>query len=610
MCGIAGIVDWGGRSAEELDLAVGRMARVIVPRGPDGHGQRRVSSPAGHAVLAHTRLAVIDLSEGGAQPMATPSGRHWITYNGELYNYQEWRRQPASHGGPWHSSSDTEVLLDRLASTGAAALDGVRGMFALACWDTATGTMLLARDRFGIKPLVWAQPSQDLLVFASTPQALAASGYLSLRPTVEGQTGFLARGSVAGSYWEGIQSIQPGTALTFAKHGAPVETRYWQPSRGWLDSPKSTDVATAAAVVRDALIDSVRAHLVADVPVALFLSGGRDSSALAGAAAAVSSQPLRAMTVTMPDSALDEAAAARATATHFGLPHTEVAVNDLDLDRLLDDWCAAMAQPSIDGLNTFIVARAARAAGVTVALSGVGGDELLGGYPSFVDVPRLSKWCRAAGPFRMPLGRLAALWPSVRAHRLAEVAAASHASVAHTWWAYRQIWPDATVRAWTGATPSGPPPELTHVTDAFQAVRALEWAQFLERQLLPDADSYTMCHALELRVPLVDHVVCERIAHAGLWPRAGHSSWKESLFSAWPDWVAPSLRHQRKRGFVLPMELWLRRALTPGPAPRVWRDVADRLSTAEHRPHVEAFLAGRLHWSRLWALYLWQRVGR
>jgi asparagine synthase (glutamine-hydrolysing) len=541
--------------------------------------------------------------------MASSTGRQWITYNGELYNYRALRDRGPSAGGAWRSSSDTEVVLDALATRGTIALEGLRGMFALAWWDTDTGTLVLARDRFGIKPLVWAQPERDLLLFASTPQALAASGYVPLRPSAAAQASFLSRGSVDGCYWDGIQTVAPGSALVCTRGGRPVETRYWQAPSTWNGSPRHTDAASAAAVVREAIVDSVRAHLVADVPVALFLSGGRDSSALAGAVPSSARASLRALTVTMPDSSLNEAAAARATAVHFGLPHTEVAVNDLDRDQILDAWFAALAQPSIDGLNTFIVARAAREAGVTVALSGVGGDELLGGYPSFVDVPRLFRWCRTLGVACAPLGRLASAWPSARATRLAEVAAAPHTTMADTWWAYRQIWPDALVQGWTGVAPAGPPSEAVAMTDPFQTVRHLEWTQFLQRQLLPDADAYTMSHALELRVPFVDHMVLEQVAAAGLWPRAGHASWKAALFAEWPDWVEPSLRHQQKRGFVLPMDTWLRQALHDR-SPRVWRDVADRLLQPAYQPYVRAFLAGRLHWSRLWALYVWARVGR
>lgn len=609
MCGIAGIVDWGGRPAAEIDEALGRMARVIAPRGPDGHGMRRLATDAGVVALAHTRLAIIDLSEGGAQPMASASGRHWITYNGEVYNYHALRDRGVRGVGNWRSTSDTEVLLEALAAEGPSALGEVRGMFALACWDTATGTLVLARDRFGIKPLVWAQPARDLLVFASTPQALAASGYITLEPLASAQAQLLSRGSVEGSYWKGIHHVTPGTALVCTKEKAPTESVYWQLPASWSEAPQTRDVAAVAAEVRDALVESVRVHLVADVPVALFLSGGRDSSALAGAARAASSTPLRAITVTMPGSALDEAEAARATAAHFGLPHTEVAVEDLDRDRLLDDWCAAMAQPSIDGLNTFIVARAARAAGITVALSGVGGDELFGGYPSFVDVPRLSSWFRRLGPLGAPVAEAAALWPTIRTARLREVARAPHSSVAHTWWAYRQIWPDADVYAWTGHQPDGPPVGASVISHPFAAVRELEWTQFLQRQLLPDADACTMCHALELRVPLVDHELLGRVVGAGLWARGAHPSWKAALFEGWPDWIAPSLRHQAKRGFVLPMEAWLREALTPGRT-GFWRDVADRLGYPRYASHVDAFRNGRLHWSRLWALYVWERVGR
>lgn len=608
MCGIAGIVDWGGRSRVEMIDRLDRMDQTVARRGPDGHG-REVMAGAGGAVayFAHRRLAILDRSEAGRQPMASGDHRHWVTYNGEVYNFRELQPRVEDLGVTLRSSSDSEVLVELLAAEGDAAVSRLRGMFAFAWWDAEQAAVSLVRDRFGMKPLVYVQPSSDLLVFASTPQALAASGLCTLRPAAGQRAAFLSRGSIGAgeSFWEGVSVVAPGSLVTADRSGCRRRT-YWSLDGVWRRPRPEQSVGDVAPRIRSAIEDSVRAHLVSDVPVAVFLSGGVDSAALAAAARAQVQGRLQSLTVTMPGSALDESAAARDAAEALGTAHTEVALDDLNRDQVLEEFLASLAHPTVDGLNTFLVARAARTAGVQVALSGVGGDELFGGYPSFVDVPRLHDLLRQGGGMARFAAPMLEQWAGARAAKFASIAREAPDSLDATWWAYRAVWSREDVSRLTGESAPGVPAH-GGAADAFDVVRDLEWRHFLERQLLPDADAVTMCRALELRTPFVDHVLVEAVAAAGRWPRSGRHSWKAALFDAWPDWTPAATRDRRKRGFVLPMEAWLRDALTH-PHPAVWRDVADRLRAPRHARDVQRFLDGRLHWSRVWALYVLERV--
>lgn len=608
MCGIAGIVDWGGRSRAEMIDRLDRMDQAVARRGPDGHG-REVLAGAGGAVayFAHRRLAILDRSEAGRQPMSSAGRRHWVTYNGEVYNFRDLQSRITDLGITLRSSSDSEVLVELLAAEGDAGVSRLRGMFAFAWWNAEQASVSLVRDRFGIKPLVYVQPSPDLLVFASTPQALAASGLCDLRPAAGQRAAFLSRGSIAAddSFWEGVSVVPPGTIVRAARDGCHRRT-YWSLDGVWRRPRAEQRVDEVAPGIRAALEDSVRAHLVSDVPVAVFLSGGVDSAALATVARSQVQGRLQSLTVTMPGSPLDESAAARAVAQTLDTIHTEVALEDLDRDQVLEEFLASLAQPTVDGFNTFLVARAARAAGVQVALSGVGGDELFGGYPSFVEVPRLYDALRHGGGIARLAAPMLEQWAGARGTKFAAIAREAPASLDATWWAYRSVWARDDVSSLTGESAPDVPPYAVSA-DAFDVVRDLEWRQFLERQLLPDADAVTMCRALELRTPFVDHVLVEAVAAAGRWPRGGRHSWKAALFDVWPDWTPASARDRNKRGFTLPMDTWLREALAQ-PHPPVWRDVADRLRAPRYAGAVQRFLDGRLHWSRVWALYVLDRV--
>lgn len=626
MCGIAGIVEAGTADADARARQVTRMRDAIAHRGPDSwglaalHGRTAVRHSEGAAVpapragggglsawLGHQRLAIIDLTDAGSQPMRSRDGAGWLAFNGEIYNFRELQQETGAAAG---SNSDAAVLLELLSARGMAALPLLRGMFAFAYWSDTEQALYLARDRFGVKPLYWCRPSTGVLAFASEPRALQAAGFGSrLRP--EMQAAFLRRGHVpeGESIFDGLEVLAPGCWLRFDGRSAGV-TR-WFALEDACGSAAAQPVEQAGRVFQSALDDAVRAHLVSDVPVGLFLSGGLDSAALVASAARAGGGRLRTFTVTVPGTSIDESVPAAEIARAFGTDHTEVKVAPDEIAGWIEEGLSVMPEPTHDGLNTFIVSRAVARAGIKVVLSGLGGDELLGGYPSFRDVPRL--W-RATAPFRAGLpgggaaARLARLMPVAAPGKLAEIVRQPARTRAGLWRQYRSLFERADVERLTGVEP--PPDDL----DADDAARSIldvimlcELREYMTPQLLRDSDAFSMCDSLELRVPFVDHQLMARVHEGGWWPRGRHASYKSALFAAMPDALPAGHLRRRKTGFVIPMEHWLRAALAGDHALAVLRAPLQR---PEFTPYVAAFKAGTLGAGRLWALVVHEHFSR
>jgi asparagine synthase (glutamine-hydrolysing) len=405
MCGIAG---WFGPGAAG-DATT--LLTALRHRGPDGEGAWHDTE--GRAALVHTRLAILDLSDGGAQPMGLggcaqrlTAHRHWLAFNGEIYNYAALRAELESAGEHVQGQSDTEVLLRLLRREGRAALPKLAGMFALASYDGDSGHGLLARDAFGIKPLYYLERPGGLL-FASEVKALlpfvsdTSIDAAALRDT-------LMWGSVPepATLFAGIRQLPAGCCLAW--DGTRARMARWHALR-FGDQPAP---AEAIAATRAALVESIQRHLVSDVPVGIFLSGGLDSTAVVALAREVlgPGADLRTFAIGFDDPAYDESAIARRTAGHFGARHTEWRMTPAAGQAEIAGYLAAMDQPTIDGFNTWCVSRLARREGLKVVLSGLGGDELFAGYASFRQVPRLVRLHRWARPLRPLL--------SVALHRL------------------------------------------------------------------------------------------------------------------------------------------------------------------------------------------------
>ena len=561
MCGIAAAMDRTGHGVDTG--ALGRTGEQMARRGPDGHGLW--ASHDGRAALAHRRLSIIDLTAGGAQPMHSADGALSVAFNGEIYNYRALRERLEADGACFASHSDTEVLLHLYVRHGARLVEHLRGMFAFALWDETRGGMLLARDPYGIKPLYVADDGRALRA-ASQVKALLAGGGVDTSPDPAGHAGFFLWGSVPEPHtlYRGIRALPAGHTL-WADAGPP---RAPEPYACVSDAFRAGRTARPADL-REALLDSVRAHLVADVPVGVFLSAGRDSATLAALAAEVGGT-LRTVTLGFeefrgtPD---DEVPLAEAVARHVGADHRTVWTTRRDFADARADVLAAMDQPSLDGVNTYFVSRAAARAGLKVALSGVGGDELFGGYPSFREIPRL---VRAMRPVPAALGRAARVAAAPLLRRVASPKAAGLAEYGGSWGgAYllrRALFMPYELDAVMGpdmaraglaalqplaaldAAAAGQPTDHARVA-------AMESTAYMRNQLLRDADWASMAHGLEIRTPLVDWALLRALA-----PDVAQCPARVSK-AALADTPRPSLPaailSRPKTGFSVPVREWL-----------------------------------------------------
>ena len=610
MCGIAGIVERPRAGLVER-ASLTRLRDAQRHRGPDDEGLWL--SEDGAVGLAHRRLAIVDLSPRGHQPMSTPDGALHIVFNGEIYNHELLRRELEASGHGFHSTSDTEVLLHGWRQWGPALLDRLRGMFAFALYDAGRRETVLARDPLGIKPLYWLDDGRRT-AFASEVQALrGVFGAGGLDP--EGVATFLLWGSIAAprTIYRGIRALPAGCWLRIGADGPEAPQRYWRLEDAFV-GPEPLDEAEAAERLRAALLDSVRHHLVSDVPVGAFLSGGVDSSALSGLLAELHDGPLRTVTLSFDVAELDEAALAAEAARTYRTDHRVVKIGIADARERIPEAVRALDQPSIDGVNTYFVSEAAVQAGLKVAVSGVGGDELFGGYSSFAWVPqlrrlhdRLARWSAlgAGGLDRLGAG-LERLPRSRASGRVARVLRFG-GSDAGGYFATRGLFTPSEASVLLA-------PELQDAVSACEPraelarrlrveelapeerVSALELRQYLEVQLLRDTDAMSMRHSLEVRTPLVDRELLRAAcAVPGALRRAGPA--KRRLREAPRPPVPEALWKRRKQGFTLPFERWLRDGGIEATLPEhPW------LSSAGVRAVARDFERGRVHWSRLWAL--------
>jgi asparagine synthase (glutamine-hydrolysing) len=616
MCGIVGILSQQAEAPIRGNLKA--MVQAQFHRGPDDGGTVVLPFGRGRLGLGHRRLSILDLSAAGHQPMVHPDTGDRLVFNGEIYNFRVLRDELRSQGVRFRGQSDTEVLLHALAVWGVEAFPRLLGMYALAWHSVHDGRLVLARDPLGIKPLYCARQAGGLM-FASEVRAILASGLVEPRIDRRGLANMLAYGAVQHplTLFEGIESFPPGCYQIFEPDRTASPVRFWQCP---APEPRRSAAATVAAI-RETLEASVRDHLVADVPVGVFLSSGLDSTVVAGLAGKFT-KSLRSFTVGFTDQPdMSEFAAAAETAARFGLEHTEVSLSGDEAEQATVAWLGSLDQPSIDGLNTYVIAQAVREQGITVALAGLGGDELFGGYPSFTQVPRLHRalWPlrKLPGPLRTAVGRLATTGRSEAVRQKFQDMLATDGSLPALYLQRRRVLSDELLTglgieatalgldqnvlpggAFEGLTLAGRPPVW--------AVSQLESRFYQGNTLLRDSDANGMAHGLEIRVPLLDLRLVELM---GTVPDAlrlpeGRAD-KPLLREAFAPLLRPALLEQGKRGFTLPIRRWM-----AGPLREHCEDALARLKSAGLlRPEGvdriwSAFLADPESplWSRAWAL--------
>jgi len=625
MCGICG---WWEERPSVAGTGAGTppplaaMLRQMTPRGPDDEGAARVQPHSGGVLhLGARRLAIQDLSPAGHQPMCDLASGCQLVFNGEIYNFRELRRELEACGRRFRSQGDTEVLLASYCEWGESCLERLRGMFAFALWDPARQTLLVARDRLGIKPLYYAAlPGR--FVFASELRTVLASGLVARELDPTGLDSFLKFGAVQEpvTMVRGVRLLPSGSLLRW-KDGAFRVERYWDLPSAAL--PLNGDPRVRAEkldALREELDTAVRMRMVSDVPLGVFLSGGLDSTTVAAIAARHSAR-VKTFTVTFAEEQFAEGRKAQQVARLLGTEHHEITVSEGDLIAALPAAISAMDQPTVDGINTYFVSRVTKQAGVTVALSGLGGDEQFAGYRSFHMVPRmewveerLPQWTRrAAGAALLPMlrssdrGQKISLWLR------------GEGSFPHPFYVSRLILSPLHVarilrperlleiRFDELAEDMARQQRLIAGHDPVNRVCCLELLVYLRNTLLRDTDCMSMANSLEVRVPLIDHRVTQQaLLLPGRWKLDGRQR-KAMLVAAAGKALPPNILQQSKRGFEFPWNQWLRGDLR-GAVESALAEPGPVLEAALQWPAVrriwDEFLDGRRHWSRVWLFYV------
>jgi len=637
MCGIAGII---GRVDDANRVALARMNEAMVHRGPDGSGTW-VSAPdcrGWGALLTHRRLSILDLSPAGAQPMVDPATGHVIVFNGEIYNFRELRRRLEAEGQVIQSSGDTAVMLRALGLHGPDAVAWLRGMFAFACWDPKQRRLLLARDPLGIKPLYLARSSDPdagwSLAFASELRALLSSGLLGA-PRLDPQ-------AVASGVWngfvvgpgtavKGVDLIWPGRLAEFDGQGREVRQQDF-----WRIPDRASDPITHEDGLTAVLDEGLKLHLESDVPLAVLLSGGVDSSAVANLARLAAQAPVHTFTLAFEEEELNEGPIARRIAAAIGTEHHEVVLTEARFVENLETALNSLDQPTFDGLNSYYVSSAIREAGFTVALSGTGGDELFGGYTSYRDLPTLHRWAlrarlaprslqaAVASLATWPLRRSGApVPPQTRWAKLPEMVRHGDDLLALYQLAYALFLPgfqrELLASDFAEGLADGLPAAMrerilveSRGRTPLSAISVMEQRLFLGERLLRDNDVASMACSLEQRVPLVDQVVLESVDRLPDSARYEPLGRKTVLRRIGLRGLDPALFERPKSGFVLPFDRWIRRGLKDAMDetlrdPRAIAPVGlDPVAVARLW---RAFLEGApgMYWSRVWAVYVFVR---
>jgi asparagine synthase (glutamine-hydrolysing) len=553
MCGIAGILT-NNLIPGRLEL----MQKALQHRGPDDQG---IFISLDHqAALAHTRLSILDLSSAGHQPMSTADGRYWITFNGEIYNFAQLRQDLIVQGEHFNSQTDTEVILKLYQKLGADCINLFRGMFAFAIWDDWEKTCFLARDSLGIKPLYYWH-SGSTLVFASELRAVLASGLPAIEMSSEGLYGYLLTGSVPEPHTliENVYCLAAGHTL-YWQNGHLTMQQYWQ-----MDfSPQAIAPAAACEQTRSAIIDSIQHHFVSDVPVGLFLSGGIDSTAILALAHQVQAEPLRTFSISFTETAWNEGDIAQQVAQHFGAKHTEYQVTCAKAIELFPQFLNSIDQPSVDAFNTFCVSKIAHEHGMKVVLSGLGGDEVFGGYPSFQNIPQMLSWGETLQKIPLLSNGLShglMTWgSSPKLKRIGDFLQ-QPLNAATAYRSSRGVFTCAEAQIIAQQYPTGKTlrsqpqiPANVHCATLEDQVSYLEITCYMRNQLLRDSDAMSMRWGLELRTPLVDRHLLEAVASIPSQIRL--AAGKQLLIQAVPElpsWVID----RPKQGFTFPFDQWM-----------------------------------------------------
>ena len=607
MCGINGL--FGLEQLDDARSIVERMNTGIAHRGPDANEIKLFDKTC----LGHLRLSIIDLNSAADQPMTDASGRFTIVFNGEVYNFEDIKKSLADY--PFRTQSDTEVILAAYATWGPAALQLFNGMFAMAIWDEQEKELFIARDRVGIKPLYYSQQNQTL-IFSSEIKGLLASGLISPRLNKEVLPEYLAYQTVhdPNTLLQDVFML-PAAHYMILKDAEQEIIRYWSPGQSRSALPM-TDRASVCKDIRSLLSESVERRMISDVPFGAFLSGGIDSSAMVGLMAELSNTQVSTFSVSFDESEFSEASYARLIADTFKTAHHDIVLSPNQFLEELPRALAKMDHPSGDGPNTYVVSKATKEAGITVAISGLGGDELFAGYDLFkhsraiMDRPWLSQY-----PMFM---RKMVAWcyrkykPGIASRKASSLLTALRMELPYIYPVMRQTLLDDEIKALLAESSfdTGMKARIQESKDHWAGLAKLsqvsiaEMDTYMRSVLLRDTDQMSMLHALEVRVPFLDHTLIEYMISVPDEFKYPHSP-KALLVDSLDGLLPREIIDRPKMGFTLPWKEWMLKELRPF--------CVERLSALKERnilaPKAIDSLWSRFEkgdaqvtWSRIWPL--------
>jgi len=625
MCGIAGVFGIENFPEGEAQSAALKMVEAMSHRGPNSKG---TWSDNKNLSLGHSRLCIFDTESSEAnQPLIDKPTGDALVFNGEIYNFRSLRAELQASKESNHTfktSGDSEVLFAALRAWGLdQTLHKLDGMFAFAWWSAAEEKLSMARDRFGIKPLYWSSENEKgAILFASEVRSLLASGYIARRVNKDALTDYLRYSTVhaPATIVQDINLLEAGCAIEIQDESTEV-FRWWntaaESQKAKRNLSPEIDSNAIAKDIRETLTSSVEARMQSDVPIGAFLSGGIDSTAIVGLMSEISEKPIDTFTVSIDDASLDESQFARKVSEKFHTQHHEIHLTTDDVLNKVPAALEAMDHPSFDGLNTYIVSGTTHEAGVTVALSGLGSDEIFAGYPVFDRSVQLMKhqwiasWPR--GLRRLVGMSYQTLFPGEGSRKRAEILAGNYFALEHTYPLSRQLFLDSDVKQILGSKTLANNAVFEWITDSFRPgteafalpflskVSLAELHTYLGHTLLRDTDMFSMAHSLEVRTPFLDHKLVTKVLALPdnlKPPRSSSHPPKSLLVKALDGIVSEDISMREKQGFVLPWDVWLK-----GPLDQIYSEGIDALASSEliHERALQKILSSST-WSRKWSL--------
>ena len=612
MCGIAGII-----GLDKASLHLKYMLDAMHHRGPDDWGVH----VDGDISLGHKRLSIIDLSPSGRQPMTNRKGDITIVFNGEIYNYQE-LKSLLPEDTRLKSTTDTEVILELWAKLGKHVLPKLRGMFAMAVWNTNSGEIILARDHMGIKPLYY-QIKNNQLVFASEMKGMLASGLVEKKINSKSVSQFLANGYIMQpeTIIEDVNMLEPASCLIW-KNGQYTTKRFWQITDKPLSLPKTEEEAINK--VNQLITDAVHEQAVADRSLGVFLSGGLDSTAIVAALKKNGANHIKTFSVGFDDDELSEEDDAREAAEFFGTTHTQLQVSDEDVVPQINQYIKALDQPSVDGLNTWLVSKAT-AKHVTVALSGLGGDELFSGYS--IDRAILTKqkyaWLSHIIHATKPIWKNA---PKNISNRLQAYTNWRNLSEFYKTWG--RLFNDAEIQELTTQKASTQNQfetlEIGSKYSLLQRISYMHQRGFMMSRLLRDSDAVSMDHSIEARFPVLDYRLVNLAFHLpDYWKIKNVSATaklkyyekensyevngvKHLLYQAFKNDLPPDFGKRSKRGFKMPIQKWMKEGLHSD-IKNTLQNEHCFLNKDELKKMFSLWENNQIGWNRIWAIYILEK---